>query len=154
MVQIRSLDLTDDSLCERFLTLQKQGFDSEVSRVGVPLPPFHDDSEALRASEEVFLGAFGPELMGAVAYLRTGPVVDLRRLFIGEGYRRLGLARTLIQAVIEAEGDANRVTVETTVSNTPAVALYEGLGFRQAGRYELISEVWLVCFVKTLREGS
>jgi len=51
-------------------------------------------------------------------------------------YRRRGLAEMLVTALIlaaEARG-AVRETLEVRVSNAPAIALYEKLGFRPAGK--------------------
>ena len=51
-------------------------------------------------------------------------------------YRRRGLAETLVTALLltaEAQGVV-RETLEVRVSNAPAIALYEKLGFRLAGR--------------------
>ncbi len=51
-------------------------------------------------------------------------------------YRRRGLAETLVKALL-AEAEQRGVTAETLevrVSNAPAIALYEKLGFRPAGR--------------------
>ena len=57
----------------------------------------------------------------------------------GEGYitnvavdptcRRQGIARALLSHAIEQWNALSRITLEVRVSNRPAIALYEGLGF-------------------------
>ena len=51
-------------------------------------------------------------------------------------YRRRGLAERLVTALLRAaeERGAVRETLEVRVSNAPAIALYEKLGFRLAGK--------------------
>lgn len=51
-------------------------------------------------------------------------------------YRRKGIARALMQRLIEAARGRNAafVTLEARTSNTGAILLYESLGFREAGR--------------------
>lgn len=51
-------------------------------------------------------------------------------------HRRKGIARTLMECLTAAARtrDASFISLEARVSNTGAVALYEGLGFREAGR--------------------
>lgn len=61
----------------------------------------------------------------------------------GEGYitnvavdpacRRQGVARTLLRTALERWSDLSRITLEVRVSNTAAIALYEGLGFVRDG---------------------
>ena len=51
-------------------------------------------------------------------------------------YRRRGVARALMESLVgfARQYDERFVTLEVRPSNEGAVALYAGLGFRQAGR--------------------
>ena len=61
----------------------------------------------------------------------------------GEGYitnvavdpacRRMGIARALLTHALNEWRDLSRSTLEVRVSNAPAIALYEGLGFTRDG---------------------
>lgn len=61
---------------------------------------------------------------------------DMMNIAVAPNYRRQGIARGLIEALISqlrSEG-AYKLTLEVRVSNAPAIALYESLGFKQVGR--------------------
>ncbi len=83
---------------------------------------------------------FVAERDGAVAgYAGMNCVLDecyVDNVAVFPRYRRAGVARALLDRLTdeaEARG-ASFVSLEARVSNTGAVALYEGLGFREAGR--------------------
>lgn len=61
---------------------------------------------------------------------------DMMNLAVAPDYRRMGLGTRLIQALIaelRQRFDTQCLTLEVRDSNAPAIALYEGLGFRQIG---------------------
>lgn len=60
---------------------------------------------------------------------------DMMNLAVAPAYRRQGIARRLVEALIrELEADNHSLTLEVRASNAPALALYQSLGFRQVGR--------------------
>ncbi|OZI75074.1 GNAT family N-acetyltransferase [Bordetella genomosp. 12] len=60
---------------------------------------------------------------------------EVRKLLVHPRARRLGLARALMQEVMaEAARRERRLLTLDTVSDSPAEALYRGLGFDVAGR--------------------
>ena len=80
------------------------------------------------------LVAVAPEAfaLGRVA----GPEAELLTLAVHPAARRCGLARTLVarlEAMAAAAG-AEEMILEVAVTNAPARALYEGLGYSPAGR--------------------
>ena len=80
------------------------------------------------------------ELGGEVAgYAGMNCVVDecyVDNVAVFPKHRRKGIARAMMERLTAAAlaRDASFVSLEARVSNTGAVALYEGLGFREAGR--------------------
>ena len=58
--------------------------------------------------------------------------VDMMNIAVGEGFRRRGIARMLVEELIRRL-DAYQLTLEVRASNAPAIALYESLGFTQVG---------------------
>lgn len=60
---------------------------------------------------------------------------DMMNLAVRPEFRRQGLGRQLVNALIfELEEDSHCLLLEVRQSNEGAIALYQGLGFRQVGR--------------------
>lgn len=57
----------------------------------------------------------------------------LMNLAVDPPARRCGIARAMLEALLERTGSAQPVTLEVRPSNAPAIALYESLGFGPGG---------------------
>jgi len=70
------------------------------------------------------------------ALVEPGGVVHLFSLAVHPEYRKLGVARSLLKALIGKlkAGGFSRLILEVRVSNRPAITLYRSLGFKSAGR--------------------
>lgn len=78
----------------------------------------------------------GDRLLGYVGCQRVPPEADVMNLAVVPEARRRGLGRRLMEALwgrLMELGDES-LTLEVRASNIPAITLYEGLGFVQAGR--------------------
>ena len=74
---------------------------------------------------------------GLVGYLvcsRYEQVWHLMNVAVSPEHRRRGVATDLIEALFGEAGVGSRFTLEVRVSNIGAIAMYEGFGFRSAGR--------------------
>ena len=74
-----------------------------------------------------------------VGYVGSESVLDsadMMNIAVSPGYRRQGIAEALINALFDAlrAKDIRFLMLEVRVSNVPAIALYEKLGFTVAGR--------------------
>lgn len=60
---------------------------------------------------------------------------DMMNLAVDPAYRRQGVARALVAALVDAlrQEGSRSITLEVRESNLPAGKLYEGLGFTQVG---------------------
>ena len=60
---------------------------------------------------------------------------DITNVAVAPASRRKGVARTLLERLIELlkEQQVTAVTLEARASNTPAIALYQSLGFKSVG---------------------
>ena len=61
---------------------------------------------------------------------------DMMNLAVSPDYRRQGIGQALVNALVEhlQQNKVIALLLEVRVSNAPAIALYESLGFAQVGR--------------------
>ena len=75
----------------------------------------------------------GPELVGYLVCARYAEAHHLMNVAVDPGRRREGIARALIDELLERAGPDASITLEVRVSNAAAIALYESYGFRSVG---------------------
>lgn len=75
----------------------------------------------------------GDELLGYLVCSRYERVWHLMNVAVAPERRRVGVARGLVSRLVEEGGGRLPFTLEVRVSNRPAIAMYERLGFRSAG---------------------
>jgi ribosomal-protein-alanine N-acetyltransferase len=73
-------------------------------------------------------------LIGYLVCARYDDVWHLMNVAISPEHRRRGIATGLIERLFAEAGSSARYTLEVRVSNLAAIAMYEGFGFRSAGR--------------------
>ena len=73
------------------------------------------------------------ELLGYLVCSRYDQAWHLMNVAVAPKRRRAGVARRLIEQLIDEAGGELPFTLEVRVSNHPAIAMYERLGFRSAG---------------------
>jgi ribosomal protein S18 acetylase RimI-like enzyme len=88
--------------------------------------------ELVACGEEVWLCEEAGELVGAVGVEDLGDALLIARLMVDPGATRRGVGTALVQRVVALAGE-REVRVGTAAANGPALALYEGLGFRRVG---------------------
>jgi ribosomal-protein-alanine N-acetyltransferase len=76
------------------------------------------------------------EPAGYLCYWLVADEAQLMNIVVGKNYRHRGIARTLMRSCLAELGQAgaSRLILEVRDSNSPALHLYESLGFRQCGR--------------------
>jgi ribosomal-protein-alanine N-acetyltransferase len=83
----------------------------------------------------ICLGAFRDgRLCGHLICSRYHTVWHLMNVAVEPQQRRLGIATVLVRRLFELAGDHDRYTLEVRMSNGEAIAMYEQLGFRSAGK--------------------
>ena len=78
----------------------------------------------------------GEKVLGYVGSQIVPDEADMMNLAVCEDCRRMGIGEGLVMNLIEKLKDrgVRSLTLEVRVSNLPAIALYEKLGFLQVGR--------------------
>ncbi len=85
---------------------------------------------------DVWMGAFsGAQLVGYVGIANMAGEVHVLNIAVDSAYRRKGVARQMMEAAKQRvlAWKASCMTLEVRVSNTPAINLYESLGFKEEG---------------------
>ena len=97
--------------------------------------PWSENSIRSELSNELSLwlvAADGEKIAGYIGSQTVLEEADMLNVAVDPAYRRQGIGRRLVEALIEAL-DAHCLSLEVRVSNEPARALYESMGFRQVG---------------------
>jgi ribosomal-protein-alanine N-acetyltransferase len=76
----------------------------------------------------------GEGIAGYLVCSRYADVWHLMNVAVDPERRREGIAEGLIETMLDTAGRDGRYTLEVRVSNHGAIAMYERLGFRRAGR--------------------
>ncbi|GIJ49152.1 hypothetical protein Val02_60380 [Virgisporangium aliadipatigenens] len=134
----------DEPLAHTLMAVQRAAYAVEAALMGDDrIPPLHESVAELRAADLVWLAAYeGETLAGAIAWADDPVEVDIDRLVVDPAYHRRGIGRALVRAVLDHSGE-RRTLVSTGRSNTPARALYEGLGFVPVEDAEVLPGLWI-----------
>ncbi|WP_306807290.1 GNAT family N-acetyltransferase [Mesobacillus jeotgali] len=111
------------------LDLQRKSYRIEADLIGTDeIPPLKETFEQLQNCGETFLGYYlDGRLAGAVSFKIDREVMDIHRMMVDPDFFRRGIARKLI-AYLEHQNFSEMI-VSTGAANTPAIKLYEKLGF-------------------------
>ena len=76
------------------------------------------------------------QVIGYVGSQAVLDAADMMNIAVHPAYRRLGIARQLVQELVAQLKQKNicSLTLEVRASNAPAICLYEKLGFLRVGR--------------------
>jgi ribosomal protein S18 acetylase RimI-like enzyme len=98
-------------------------------------PPLERTVKDIQNSTEIFLGVMADqELAGCIAYEIQPQGWLISSLVVSPQYQRLGIARTLVGAVLKL-GQDKTIEVATGAKNTPALTLYRDFGFLEYNRF-------------------
>jgi ribosomal-protein-alanine N-acetyltransferase len=123
MTEIRPLTYSD---LPRVVAIERRAFPTPWSLSMFVLELSKPDGICLGAWMEKALG-------GYLICARYDEAYHLMNIATDPAYRRQGIGRAMIDALIDRTGVDANITLEVRVSNTPAIALYESYGFRGVG---------------------
>ncbi|HZZ84660.1 MAG TPA: ribosomal protein S18-alanine N-acetyltransferase [Anaeromyxobacteraceae bacterium] len=121
---------------ERVMEIELQAFSHPWSAELFRRELTHPWSTILLATEPRDEGAAAREhVLGFVIYWLVHDELHVLNVAVAREERRRGVARALLDEMTGRGRQAGAVmaTLEVRRSNRPAIALYEGLGYRQAG---------------------
>lgn len=130
--EFRQIHLHEITECAGVLDLQRKSYKVEADLIGTDeIPPLKETFEQLQECGETFIGYYiDGRLAGAVSYKKEeGNVMDIHRMMVHPNFFRRGIARKLINQLEQIS--YSEIIVSTGAANTPAVKLYEKLGFER-----------------------
>lgn len=130
--------------------------DLEQQCFSVPWTRGQLEAELPDEHHEFLVAESGDRVLGYIGMMFVLDEGYISNVAVAPEFRRQGLASALIRALIDsaAELSLSFVTLEVRESNAPAIALYEGFGFRPVGRrknyYDAPKEdaILMTCFLK------
>jgi [ribosomal protein S18]-alanine N-acetyltransferase len=87
----------------------------------------------LTGPRRVAVVACDPGVVGYAVTMASGDVVDLHRVAVDPGHRRVGVGRRLLARVLE-QAQADRMLLEVSAANVGALGFYAAEGFREIDR--------------------
>lgn len=119
----------DESHIEQIAALEKACFSDPWSEKAI-------SSELTNPLSCWIVAIDGAKLVGYVGSQSVLGWADMMNLAVAVEYRRRGVAEQLVNVLIDylKANDVTCLTLEVRVSNAPAIALYNKLGFIQVGR--------------------
>ena len=129
---IQALDLQQPQVAEALHAIWLAAYAQEASLLGIPaalFPPLQCSAVDLQACGWTFLGAMTQgALAGALALETRDGATHINSLVVAPECQRRGLGRQLMAAALQ-RCQGQKLRVSTGAANTPAVALYQSMGF-------------------------
>jgi ribosomal protein S18 acetylase RimI-like enzyme len=149
---IEPIDVTNMLEAARVLELQRVPYRIEADLIGFEIPPMRETHAELQSSGGVFHGWLEDGgLAGFVSHTLIGDTLDIHRVAVHPAFFRRGIARGLLQFVLQLEPLARRAIVQTSSLNDPGRRLYESLGFEVLDPREVAPGLSVTLFAKNLR---
>jgi GNAT superfamily N-acetyltransferase len=126
------------------IDLGPQGFEQELAALPGPYAP---------PGGELLLAKRGDHVLGCIGLKPLAPgVAEIKRLFVREQARGLGVGKALIEAMTRTARELGyaEIKLDTLPQMQGAIALYRAAGFKPIAPYGSHAYPGLVCFGKSL----
>ena len=122
------------SIAAQIHAVAQAAYTLEAERIGcAEFPPLRESLDELRQSSDSFL-VFqqSGSIIGALSFDRSTDPVAITRLVVSPAHLRQGIATALLSDLEQRLSPTARLSVSTAQTNTPAVLLYQRLGYTTA----------------------
>ncbi|MCX4524876.1 MULTISPECIES: GNAT family N-acetyltransferase [unclassified Streptomyces] len=149
---VRPLDLTDDATAAAVHRIGRAAYAVEAELIGFDgIPALRESLAQMRERPLRWLGAVtgAGEIAGFLAWEEEPEgAVCLDRLCVDPAWFRRGLASLLLEHVLTEVFPDRPVEVTTGAANSPAVALYERLGFVRGADFSPVPGLRMASFAR------
>jgi ribosomal protein S18 acetylase RimI-like enzyme len=152
---IRETTATEDSVATQIHALAQSAYALEAERIGcADFPPLRESLDDLRQSSDSFL-VFerSGNIIGALSFDRGTNQVTITRLVVSPMHLRQGVATALLADLEKRLSPRARLAVSTAQANTPAIRLYQRLGYMVASVSRSMEGIILVHLTKSNETG-
>ncbi|MGW2271748.1 GNAT family N-acetyltransferase [Streptomyces yangpuensis] len=149
---VRPLDLTDDATAAAVHRIGRAAYTVEAELIGFDgIPALGESLAEMRAQALHWVGAVSAdgELAGFLAWAEEptgGPDIGIDRLCVAPAFFRRGIASLLLRHALAELFPGRPVQVTTGAANTPAVRLYEALGFTRGPDFSPVPGLVMASF--------
>jgi len=153
---IRETTATEDSVATQIHALAQAAYALEAQRIGcADFPPLRESPNDFRQSGDTFhVFRQSGAIIGALSFDRGTDLVTITRLVVSPLHLRQGVATALLTDLERRLPPRARLTVSTAQANTPAIRLYQRLGYTLASSSKSAEGILLVHLTKTNRRDS
>lgn len=130
---IKKIDITNPDIAKELLSIQLPAYQIEAKLIGFDeIPNLKDTVDSLQQCGETFYGYYmNGDLCGVISFVISSYVLDIHRLFVNPRYFRRGIAKQLLDHILNVERGFDTVIVKTGNKNIPAIRFYQKYGFNQ-----------------------
>ncbi len=134
---IKQINHANKQVAQAIQSIQRPAYRMEAELMGFDgIPQLAETVEEIQQSDETFIGFQDEFLKGFLSFKKEEKVVDIYRLVVDPLYFRRGIARRLLEHLLE-QNDSVEVTVSTGTANMPARRLYQSFGFQEEETFEV-----------------
>ena len=125
----------ESPVAEQIYAVSQAAYKLEAMRIGyAEFPPLRESLDELRRSPDTFLVFHqAGRIVGALSFDRKIGPVTITRLVVSPTHHRQGIATALLAELEHRLAPVAQFKVTTAQANTPAVLLYQRLGYSPAG---------------------
>ena len=134
---ISELDPSQQGICEKMHGVFQHSYQKEAELIGcADFPPLRRTLGDLRTSKCKFFGYWKKSQIAAVVEVLPKPgLLKIRSLVVDPQFFREGIGSHLLTHILDLFTFESAV-VETAMANTPAISLYQKLGFIEEKQWQ------------------
>jgi ribosomal protein S18 acetylase RimI-like enzyme len=152
---IKFVDIALQPEALRVLELQRVSYQIEADLIGSSILPLRETLEELQSCGEVFHRFFDSgRLLGFIAHKFEAGLLGICRIAVHQDAFRRGIARQLLEFVLNLEPSTECAVVETGSLNTPTCKLYLSCEFTVFGSRVVELDLSITTFSKNFRGAA